>query len=791
MRIGERFFGGILISCIVAVPAFAGFASLEQYLAAVGRVSGASGAEFYTTIWVTDLTGAPVSFTFEFLKAGQANDSPASFTDTLAPGQTKVYENVVQTKLGLSNVLGGARVTSTGEVLVAERIYDQAPGADLGDTEGLFFAGVPKSFSISIGQSASIQGINQGGAENFRYNFALLETGGGSPTVNVQLFDGNGTMLGQKAYAMQPYEQLQPNVKDLFANVATTNGRITATVTGGTGSIIIAGAQLANISQDSSGFEMSFRDSLLGGGGGAGVTSLNALTGAVSLIAGSNVTLTTVGNGIKIDAAASGSGGLTLPYANGASNPTGSAFAITNGATAPTGSFNEAILAVHGAGSGLLGTTVKSSAGMIGDSSDGPGVLGLGKLYGVGALGNLFGVFGVAANPSATIRAGVVGSTEFSVGTPIDRPMGVVGASLDGSGVVGVQGSDVPDLTNLNGGIVGASTNQYGVVGRSTNGYGVGGFTDSGSPPFAAVSGFDSASGTTGALGGADYAVKGTSPHGNAIFGLSNAPSGAGVQGENGPSKTDGYLGGSDYGVFGNGGSGGEGVKGFAKAGASAGVHGQHQDSGGSFAGVEGEDISTGAIGYLGGPDYGVFSHGDIKSDGGKSFVEPHPADPTKEINYVCLEGRESGTYFRGTAHAVGGLATIPVPEDFRAVTSDKGLTVQLTPVGDFASLVVKSIGLDRIVVQSNRDVEFFYMVNGVRRALENHQPVGPNVDFVPRSAADEAYWRTLPAESLRRMKANGTLNEDGSINLETAHRLGWDRRPGWNAPPASADAKR
>jgi hypothetical protein len=67
---------------------------------------------------------------------------------------------------------------------------------------------VPKAFSISLGQSASIQGINQGGAENFRYNFALVETGGGSPTVNVQLFDGNGTQLGQKSYSLLPYEQL-------------------------------------------------------------------------------------------------------------------------------------------------------------------------------------------------------------------------------------------------------------------------------------------------------------------------------------------------------------------------------------------------------------------------------------------------------------------------------------------------------------------------------------------------------------------------------------------------------
>ena len=39
-----------------------------------------------------------------------------------------------------------------------------------------------------------------------------------------------------------------------------------------------------------------------------------------------------------------------------------------------------------------------------------------------------------------------------------------------------------------------------------------------------------------------------------------------------------------------------------------------------------------------------------------KSFVQPHPADASKEIRFVCLEGNESGTYFRGSGRVVGGL---------------------------------------------------------------------------------------------------------------------------------------
>ncbi len=301
--------GAILAAC----PLFAGFASTESYLAAVGRVPGKDGAEFYTTVWATNLTTAPQTMTFQFLKSGQANPSPASFHDTLAPGETKVYENVVETKLGLANALGAARITCTGEIFVAERIYNQAPGDDIGNTEGLFFAGVPKSFSISSGQSASIQGIDQGGAENFRYNFALIETSGQPATVNVQVFDGSGTLLGQKAYPLLPYEQIQPTVDDVVHGIATTNARLTATVTDGGGSVILAGAQVANESQDSSGFEMTFRDSLLGTSGGtAGVTSLDGLAGALTLKAGNGISITPSGSSISIAyTGGGGAGGIT------------------------------------------------------------------------------------------------------------------------------------------------------------------------------------------------------------------------------------------------------------------------------------------------------------------------------------------------------------------------------------------------------------------------------------------------------------------------------------------------
>jgi hypothetical protein len=43
---------------------FAGFGSMETYLPAVGRVPGQGGAQYYSTVWASNLTTAPQTLTF-------------------------------------------------------------------------------------------------------------------------------------------------------------------------------------------------------------------------------------------------------------------------------------------------------------------------------------------------------------------------------------------------------------------------------------------------------------------------------------------------------------------------------------------------------------------------------------------------------------------------------------------------------------------------------------------------------------------------------------------------------
>jgi hypothetical protein len=189
-----------------------------------------------------------------------------------------------------------------------------------------------------------------------------------------------------------------------------------------------------------------------------------------------------------------------------------------------------------------------------------------------------------------------------------------------------------------------------------------------------------------------------------------------------------------------------------------------------------GGSVGAGLLGYT--PDsgttkWGVYAFGNIGASGAKPFIEAHPTDAAKEIRYVALEGPEAGTYFRGRARFSHGLATIEVPESFRLVTDEVGLTVQITPIGEIAGYAVTRVGLDEIVVRGTKDVEFFYTVNGVRQTFRDWEVVSASNDYMPWSA-DARMPEAFSPEQKRRLIANGTYRPDGTVNMETAERLGW-----------------
>jgi hypothetical protein len=217
-------------------------------------------------------------------------------------------------------------------------------------------------------------------------------------------------------------------------------------------------------------------------------------------------------------------------------------------------------------------------------------------------------------------------------------------------------------------------------------------------------------------------------------------------------------------GISGNFLGGGDGVAGSIVEGAMG-----NEITYGALATSFGTDPSGGA------PPWAVFGGGNIGATGTKHFLDPHPTNPKVAIGYISLEGPEAGTYFRGRARFQNGMARITVPEHFRVVTDPEGLTVQITPIGAMATVAVLKMDLNEIVVQASRNVEFSYLVQGVRASFKDVSPIRSSAEFMPRSA-DSRLPQWLSPVQRKLLIQNGTFREDGTVNRETAHELGWDK---------------
>jgi hypothetical protein len=191
------------------------------------------------------------------------------------------------------------------------------------------------------------------------------------------------------------------------------------------------------------------------------------------------------------------------------------------------------------------------------------------------------------------------------------------------------------------------------------------------------------------------------------VFGDSG---GTGVSGVGGSGRTNSpAIGGT--GVVGTGGNGF-----FSNSNGGTGVHGIAGTAGGSFG-------SPGLAGLF---DGDVKVNGNFSVSGTKNFVQAHPTDPGREIAYVALEGGEAGTYVRGSGQLQSGKAVIALPEHFGLVTQTSGLTIQLTPRGEWLQLYMVELDTAQLVVREaqGKSGAFDYLIHGVRKGYEQYEVI-------------------------------------------------------------------
>src|ERR1700682_3922538 len=253
----------MLAWCFVAV---AGFTANEVYVPAIGKVEGAGGSSFDSTLYVTNPTSETAQVEISFLPPG-GSLAPATFTDSIPSGLTRVYPHVASSLFGLKSGIGAARVRSSQKLLVTARVYEQSAVQSESGSKGLSFSGVPTEFGIRKGEAADLQGLRQ--TDDYRYNVFFVETTGNSVAFDVSVRSPSGAAVGSASLLLQPFEQRLVSLQALAPGALVPDVVLHIVATAGDGRVVAAGALIANASNDSTAFEMAFSTSSLIGPTGA------------------------------------------------------------------------------------------------------------------------------------------------------------------------------------------------------------------------------------------------------------------------------------------------------------------------------------------------------------------------------------------------------------------------------------------------------------------------------------------------------------------------------------------
>jgi hypothetical protein len=99
-----------------------------------------------------------------------------------------------------------------------------------------------------------------------------------------------------------------------------------------------------------------------------------------------------------------------------------------------------------------------------------------------------------------------------------------------------------------------------------------------------------------------------------------------------------------------------------------------------------------------------------------KPFDIPHPTKSGYRLRHVCLEGPESGVYYRGR---LTNSNTINLPEYWIGLVDPETITVTLTQIGSSQDLIIDKIEWGRkILVKSGNasNIDCYFLVHGERK---------------------------------------------------------------------------
>ncbi len=267
-----------------------------------------------------------------------------SFTSVNLPANSVM---IITAATAPSLTVNWARIVSTGGTVSASAYFDLTNGAGT-----LLQSRAGVSASEAILSRFTIPRVRNVG-DGLDVGFAIVNTGTASATLAATLRSATGTALATRNLTLAPGTHTAAFARDFFALTGETTGTNYSFIAFESPSAQFAATALAIESGSMASFPISVPSSVTAAGelpdgsvtaaklaAGQVVKSINSLKDNVTLIAGTNITITPSGNGLTISA----SGGATNPNVT-TDSATLFRTALGSGALTSntTGSFNTAI----------------------------------------------------------------------------------------------------------------------------------------------------------------------------------------------------------------------------------------------------------------------------------------------------------------------------------------------------------------------------------------------------------------------------------------------------------------
>ena len=164
--------------------------------------------------------------------------SVETVTRTVVAGETLVLPNVLQELWGGGDLAGAARLTSTQDLLISARTYNNA---DPAGTFGLGLEVVRDANLLTAGETGHVGWISESpdGSKGFRTNVGIVLPTAGS-AVDAIVYGTGGTELGRRTFSGGPLAT-QVSIRDIASgdlSVARLELRVTAGTATGYGAVV-------------------------------------------------------------------------------------------------------------------------------------------------------------------------------------------------------------------------------------------------------------------------------------------------------------------------------------------------------------------------------------------------------------------------------------------------------------------------------------------------------------------------------------------------------------------------